>query len=148
MTGHITGRIFHWENLMWHSTASRNAGWHHVGKSQRQGHWEWWPMACGKLWHHPPQKRPFLWGSVPLAYPSPNRKWHLDQFSRFHRARGHYRHTDRQSICSNCPHLANTAMQPNNCSFFVLINNITLNPRMQRRQIWIKAKVLTAATAQ
>jgi len=53
---------------------------------------------------------------VPWTHPSPHPKQHLDRFSRFHRAHGRYRQTDRTrySVCSNRRHLASAAWRTNN----------------------------------
>jgi len=42
--------------------ANRNAGWQHVGKSQRQGHQEWCSAACRKIPTSFPSKVPLLSG--------------------------------------------------------------------------------------
>ena len=49
-------------------------------------------------------------------------KWNLDQFNHFCKARGHDRvrptYTTHCSTCSNKPHLARAAMQPNNYYYY------------------------------
>jgi len=66
--------------------------------------WIWTPIYC----------------VVPWTHPSPQPKWHLNQFSRFSRAHLCDRETDRPtdhatgSVTIDCIYVRSTAMRPNN----------------------------------
>jgi len=132
MTSCITEGTFHWQNLMWHSTASvagqlehwltawcreiptsglratGNSGWRHVGKS----------------WHYLGEKCPSLrviltpiWCTVLWTH-----QVHIQMASRLVWPFLHGslslqtdRPTDRPryTVCNNRPHLASAAMRPN-----------------------------------
>jgi len=113
--------IFHLKNLICDTRsllswpANRNADRQHAGKSRRHSPASKVPLPVG-IWTHPHLTR------SSIGPPESTSKRHLDRFSRFCRAHGRYRQTDRRrySVCSNRPHLASAALWHNKYSDAIL----------------------------
>jgi len=132
--------IFHWENTMWHPTASVT------------GQPECWSTARGKIptsctaTGNGARRRagrskvrlpvddldPHLMHSS-RVHTSPHPKRHFDRFSRFARLTI-VTDTPRYSVCSNWSHLAIAAMRPDNNNVVKVTWHIGLRPHRHRRR--------------
>jgi len=101
----LQGAIFHWENLMWHSSASA-AGQCNAG---HQGHCEGCLAACKKIPTLSPHKCPSQGGSGPPSNTFFGPSWVHNpngiSISHFCRAHNHYRLTDHATLSTAIGHI-------------------------------------------
>ena len=126
--GHITRGIFHWENLVWHltaSVASQMERWSTAcGEILTSGavRWEWCSEACRKIPTSLPFKNsPSRWVSgSPFSTLAHSTLQSTSQTASrlvqpfMHGSRSLQTDRPRNYVCSNRPHLASAAMWSNN----------------------------------